>query len=366
MKESKKIKLLLVAGIFPPEIGGPATYAAEMVRELPARGFEVEVLTFRSVKKWSKVLRHLIFFVNIVLKSFSKDVVFVQDTLSSGFPAVLASILTRKPTVLRAPGDNVWEQSVQRFGVKENIDIFQNKRYGFKIEFLRFLQKFAVRYATEVYTPSRYFSRLVASWVGSSKKICTIYNGIDIDFKPDGQKYEKLTLVTAGRLVSWKGIVGLIELLSKMPDFQLKIAGSGPEKEYLEERAKEIGVYERVDFLGTVDRERLMGIVSKSHVFVLNTYFESFSFQVVEALATGTPVITTKVGSLPEIITNEENGVLVTPDDLISIEKYVRKIIEEDIFRQKLSKNGIERSKDFSVKNTMDQLDKLLKSVIRK
>ena len=203
LKNIVNIRLLLATGIYPPDIGGPATYAKLLVDELPKREFLLMLFygdkgVSRSIPKG---IRHIVFFLN-AFKAIKSDVVLVQDTISAGLPALLASRLARRRFLIRVPGDYVWEQSVQRFGVKDSIDDFQNKKYGFKVEFLRSIQKFVVSNADVVITPSNYFKDLVKTWVKDKNKVITIYNGIDIATSDKRQATRNSkTIVSVGRLV---------------------------------------------------------------------------------------------------------------------------------------------------------------------
>lgn len=355
------MRILLVAGIFPPEVGGPATYAALMVQEMPKRGIEVEVLPFRAVRKWPPVIRHFLFLVKIILKARKVDVIFVQDTLSTGLAAVIGGIVSGKPVVLRAPGDWVWEQAAQRFGVKENIDDFQNKKYGFKVEFLRYLQRFTVSHADKVVAPSVYFAKLVSGWSG--KEVVPVYNGIDLNHEAKEMlKYSVPTLITAGRLVPWKGIGHLISMLSGLPEWKLVIAGDGPEMANLKNLARGANLQERVVFKGYMSRQDLMDEIAKSHIFVLNTSFESFSFQVVEAMNLGTPVITTNIGNLPEIIEDGVSGFLVKPNDIEAIKSKIKLLSSDSGVRTGIIKKAKSKSMEFSIQKTMDKVAQVFKS----
>ena len=98
----------------------------------------------------------------------------------------------------------------------------------------------------------------------------------------------------------------------------------------------------------------------KSDIFVFNTNWESFSFDTVEAMALGLPVITTNICSLPELIENNEEGILVQPNDKEAIKNAVVKILQDGIFREKIIQNAYKKSKQFSIQNTLDNLEKLL------
>jgi hypothetical protein len=80
------IKLLVATGLYPPDIGGPATYARMLEDDLPSHGFAISIVTFTAVRHLPKVFRHLVFFFNVVRASKGQDIIYAL-TLS-----VLASL----------------------------------------------------------------------------------------------------------------------------------------------------------------------------------------------------------------------------------------------------------------------------------
>lgn len=352
------MKILVCTGIFPPEIGGPATYASLLASELPKRGFEVEVLPFRIVRSYPRVVRHFIYFLKILSRGSRADIIFTQDPVSTGVPVICAAFILRKRVVLRVAGDYAWEQASQRFGVTDSIDEFQNKKYSFSVEILRKLQTFSVRFAETVITPSNYFTNLVGAWTNKrKKKVITIYNGISLkeDFKKDS-KFPEKTIISAGRLVPWKGFDTLINILTKMPDWRLLIAGDGPDKQRLTQLISKNNLGGRVVFLGKLERNALFSQIYRSHLFALLSTFESFSFQVVEAMHIGTPVIAANIGNLSEIIESGKNGILVDPADQESLKNYIEKLDRDETFRNEITKAAQLRAVDFSIDKTLDNL----------
>ena len=128
----KRIKLVIATGIYPPSIGGPATYSKLLYDKFPSMGIDVSVETFDSVRMYPRVISHIIYFVRLLNTAIGKDIILAQDTVSVGLPALCVSKILRKPFFVRVPGDYAWEQSVQRFDVKEGIDEFQTKKYGLR------------------------------------------------------------------------------------------------------------------------------------------------------------------------------------------------------------------------------------------
>src|SRR3989338_1426308 len=137
------MRILIATGIFPPDIGGPATYSSLLLEELPKRDVAVSVVTYGPAgvsRNIPKGLRHFLYFLVCVFKP--ADIIFAQDPVSAGFPALLAARLTGRKFVVRVAGDYAWEQGVERFGVKDGIDNFQKKNYDSRTEFLRRVERF--------------------------------------------------------------------------------------------------------------------------------------------------------------------------------------------------------------------------------
>jgi len=382
------MRILIATGIYPPDIGGPATYTFLLENELPNKGFKVGVLAFTKYRKMPKIIRHLAYFFRCLLLAKNYDIIYAQDPVSVGLPAMLAAKLSGRKFVIRVAGDYAWEQAAQRFGVKDNIDDFQHansvppvkasgnanapmrmKKYPWQVRLLIKIQKFVVGKADLVITPSNYFRELVSKWTINPEKVKTIYNGVDLNMGGYGNwirwkpQPSVSRIVSAGRLVPWKGFDKLIEFMVDLPDWQLVIIGDGPEMNNLKQLIANLKLESRVQLTGMVPRKELLEKYLKGAdacIFALNTSFESFSFQVVEAMNAGIPVIATRIGNLGEIITNNHNGILIEPNNKEEFLRAVMKIASNQKFRENLSMNAQVRAKDFSIENTIDNLVKLL------
>jgi glycosyltransferase involved in cell wall biosynthesis len=327
------MKITLATPLYPPDIGGPATDAATLREVLTTRGMDVAILPFSGVRHLPKVVRHIAYFGKLLGAARGASAIVAFDTVSVGLPAALAARVLRLPLIVRVPGDYAWEQGVQRFHVGDSIEIFQRKRYGLEVELLRSVQRFVAASAALVIVPSDYFKGIVSTWGVAPERLLRIYLGIAAtgeavmpDPRPSGR-----VLFSVGRFVPWKGFTLLFRLLAKRPEWRAVIAGDGPLRQALEAQARVLGVTDRVAFTGTLPRAEVLGWCGEADAFVLNTSFESFSFQVLEAMAAGAAIITTRAGSLPELITDGVEGVLCEPND-------------EDAFRTALE--SIEREPD--------------------
>src|SRR3989338_4186327 len=126
----RPIKILIVTGIFPPDIGGPATYSDLLRHELTVRGFFIQILTYSSARlkkpifsvsqKWPKGLRHFLFFIKLFYLAWGSDLILAADAgFGSGFLAAIIVKILRKKFIVRVTGDYAWEQGIARFGEKD-------------------------------------------------------------------------------------------------------------------------------------------------------------------------------------------------------------------------------------------------------
>jgi glycosyltransferase involved in cell wall biosynthesis len=173
-----------------------------------------------------------------------------------------------------------------------------------------------------------YLKQIVVTWGIPESRVKVIYS-VSSDVAPafsgthvtsETVLSEAPKLITAGRLVPWKGIATVIELLPQLqktfPDVSLSIAGDGEERASLESRVQALGLEESVRFTGRLTQADLFAAIASSHVFVLNTAYEGLSHQLIEVMTIGTPIVSTNVGGNCELITDGVHGRLVPYNDV--------------------------------------------------
>ena len=362
------MKIVLATPLYPPDSGGPATDALLLYTELPSYGIDASVCTFGDVRKLPSGIRHIQYAFNLYKVARTADAIVAFDTFSVLVPAIVVGKLLRKPVIVRVPGDFVWEQATQRFGVTDSIEVFQKKKYGVRVALLRNLQKWAAQQSALLVVPSDFFKGIVEQWGISPDRVERIYLGVDMEQKfvvphesvvPKGK-----ILFSLGRLVPWKGFSMLLDLICTLPDeWHLIVAGDGPVREELEKKANALGVAKRVTFTGALPRAEVLGWLRRADAFVLNTSFESFSFQVVEAMWSGIPVLTTPGGSLPELITNGIEGVLCSHDDLKAFTDAVLSTQSEPEIWERRTEAAQKKAELFSIKNSLDSFVKEIKTI---
>ncbi|MBP9771668.1 MAG: glycosyltransferase family 4 protein [Candidatus Pacebacteria bacterium] len=372
------MKILIATGIYPPEVGGPATYSKLMYDRLPAFGWEVEVLPFRVVGHLPKIIRHLAYAWEVFVRAGDVDVVYAQDVGSVGVPALIGTKLRGTAFAVRVPGDYAWETASQKFGVTNTIDDFQNRRYGFFVEVFRLMERTIVRYADLVITPSDYFTKLVSRWAERESKIPvkTVYNGIESpESLPSrdearnalGIASDDKLILSAGRLVPWKGFPALIDVVVDLhatdPRWRLIILGDDPERWRLEHIIVDRDAGDYVTLAGDQRRDKMFAYCRAADVFALNSSFESFSFQTVEVMRTETPFVGTNIGSLPELVTNGHEGILLTPDDREGFKNAIVRMMDDRAFRDGCVAAALEKSRTFSIDRTLQETSALLKQI---
>lgn len=366
------MRILICTGIFPPDIGGPATYSKMLLDTLPAQGIGVEVLSFGSVRALPKLVRHAVYFFHALLKGKNADIIFAQDPVSVGLPAWCAAKLLGKKFALKIVGDYAWEQGVQRFGVRDMLDDFSQKRggYGARVAMLRRVQAFIAQKARAVIVPSAYLKRTVAAWGVPNKNIHVVYNGFDFTHFPSPRampaKSKKHTIVSAGRLVPWKGFAMLIEIMPRIRaafDVLLVIIGDGPEKNRLAGLARALGLEEHVVFKGKLSHDAFLHTVADADVFALNTAYEGFSHQILEAMALGTPVVTTNVCGNPELILSEKEGILASYNNKEEFARAITSLLSDKALQNDMAIRAKQKAAQFSTARMVNDTIALLSRI---
>ncbi|MEM2093589.1 MAG: glycosyltransferase family 4 protein [Candidatus Bathyarchaeia archaeon] len=178
-----------------------------------------------------------------------------------------------------------------------------------------------------------------------SGKIRVIHNGVDVErFSPAkdksafkrkfGFRNEDLLILYVGRLYSRKGLPTLIEAIPKVAgkfnDVKFIISGKGlkDEENKLRCYAKKLGVEEKLIFLGYFPDEALPDLYRAADMFVFPSIYENLPFAMLEAMASGLPVITTTVGGIPEVIQDGKNGFMIDPYNSVALAERILYLIE--------------------------------------
>jgi glycosyltransferase involved in cell wall biosynthesis len=361
------MRLVIATPLYPPEIGGPATYTKILEEGLPQKGIEVEVVKFSDVRHLPKFIRHYLYYRRVLRAARSADVVLALDPVSVGLPALKAAQKAGKPFVVKIVGDYAWEQGQQRFGVTQNLDEFiKTKNVASPVRVFRLIQTHVAESATRVIVPSEYLKGIVMAWGILAEHIQVIYNAVpleEIGWVPESlAALPRPLVVTAGRLVPWKHMTGVIDAVASLRDTSLAIVGDGPDRMLLEQLAEK-KLPGRHVFTGMLSHTDVLATVRSAETFVLNSSYEGLSHHLVEALALGVPTIATRVGGNPEVVTHEEDGLLIPVNDTAALAQALRLILTDDGLHTRLATRAKEAAKRFSVETLLTETTALLRSL---
>lgn len=197
-----------------------------------------------------------------------------------------------------------------------------------------------------------------------------IYIGIPpIDTFKTGEKAERENLILfAGRDYFRKGIFPLLNALrlvkKEVPDARLVVVG----KEFLHSKlfAKLLSIGLPVEFIDGMKREELLHLYRRAKVFALPSHIEAFGIAILEAMATGTPIVAAKVGGIPEIIREGENGILVNRGDPVPLSRALIKCLTDEKTSAGLAEKGYKTfNSRFLVKNMIESLETAYMDIIK-
>ncbi len=371
------MNILCAAGIYPPEIGGPATFASMIKKELPTRGHDIRVVTYADIRidevdvisitrTLPKGIRHIAYFFALVRNIFWADVVVALDPVSAGLPAMWASCLFRKKFVVRVVGDYAWEQGMQQYGVDVLLDEFLGRTWSAPVERLRRVEKKVAEHATKIIVPSEYLAGVVEQWGIAKNKIALVPNAVvlgDLSSKVAARVSlgftDELVIVSVGRLVPWKGFAALIDAAKNLSAF-LVIVGDGPDRKMLEARAAGLS---NIRFTGVLPKEKLCEYLAAADIFAFNTGYEGFSHQILEAMAAGLAVVTTEAGGNKEVIRNDENALVAPYNDTRAWQNALSKLAGDSALRERLGDSARKTAAMYTKEKTLGSLESFLYSL---
>jgi glycosyltransferase involved in cell wall biosynthesis len=240
--------------------------------------------------------------------------------------------------------------------------------YG-ELRFMNWLARYLLNSADAIVSPSAGFAAQCAPVLGKAPAPTVILNGSDLaDGVQRGVAREAATLLAVASLDHWKGLDVLLRAVALLhedfPALRLELAGEGPERGALEALARSLGIADSVVFAGFLDRMSLTRSLERCTAFVLPSRSEPFGIAVVEALAAGAPVVASRVGGIPEIITDGHNGLLVPPENPAALADALRTILSAPDLRSRLSEAGPVRAGELPWTRMSDQYLDLFRRVM--
>jgi len=215
--------------------------------------------------------------------------------------------------------------------------------------FLKLRKSIIYRFATEIITNSAAMKNdIVSHYEIDEEKVQVFANALSIKERKSIKKKNTITYV--GRLHSSKGVDILITafslLLDKEYKYDLEIIGSGEEENVLKRMVKELEIESNVHFLGSISKEEVLNSFNIASFAVIPSRSEAFGYVVIEAMSVKTAVVAAAVGGIPEIISDEKNGLLFKPESAEDLLKKMCFFIDSPEKLQQIALAGFETVKE--------------------
>lgn len=205
------------------------------------------------------------------------------------------------------------------------------------------------------------------------KSLHVVPNAIDLNALKITKKQHdgEFIFVYIGRLIDTKGVKEGIEALAILSqegykNISFKIAGSGPYENELKQLSISLGVDKLVNFLGSIFGATKIQFWQNADLLVFPTYFdEGLPYTILEALASGTPVITTKIGGIPEAIEDGVQGLFVPPKNAEAVAEAIKAILSNQTLLEEMSELCVKRAhQEYSIDRLADQFTSIYKSML--
>lgn len=335
-------RVLIINSEYPPVGGGAGTASAHLARTLTAQGHQVTVLTTRfrdlSIDRDEdrvRVLRRVpyrhsadrsnafeqLLFMGLaclsVLRLPRPDFTIAYFGIPSGPAAWLLKALRGVPYIVSLRGG----------------DVPGFRPYDFKT-FHRLgapIIRFVWRHAAAVVANSRGLRALAVAFE-PSRAVAIIPNGVDAHADPARDRdWQSPEMIFTGRVVYQKGLDLLFKALADLKhlDWRLTVVGDGPRTADLQRMATEFGYIERVRFPGWLSRAEVAEHLRRANLFVYPSRDEGMPNAVLEAMASGLPVIATRIAGNEELVLEGETGLLVPPEDVAALRAALAELIPD-------------------------------------
>lgn len=375
------MKLLLVTNIFPPDIGGPATFIDRLGHALSELGHRVTVVCTSEQPRHQedqqrpfrvrRIPRNNPISYHLWLRTTLAGVMATHKRCLINGLAEYAGPMAKRfgcGYLVKVVGDSAWERGRNRGLISASIDDFQSQNdLPGSLRDIQQQRQAWLAAAQGVIVPSQYLRGIVAGWGVPAERIHVVLNGVPLEEyaaeKIERAPSDELRIAFVGRLTNWKGVETLLLALAQTPGVQAEIIGDGPEWPLLRTLAEQLAVGQRVNFTGRLDATAVRARLRQVDALVLTSSYEGLSHTLLEACVLGLPCITSAVGGNPEVIRDGEEGLLVPFGDITALSAALIKLRDDRPLREQMAANALKRAQEFSFTRTVDQTRALLEQM---
>lgn len=368
MSDRKKILYIITKGNF----GGAQRYVFDLTTHIPKSHFEAVVAHGEGEALERKLVEANIRTIRI--GSLSRNINIFKDLFS--FFEIIKIIRKEHPNVVHLNSSKIGGLgglAVRLLNLGGNLRLkaiftghgwaFNEERPSFQKFLIYILHWVTILLSHSTIAVSKKTADQVKRLPFIKKKIKTIHNGLDtFEMAPQNearntlapQAHERVWIGTISELHKNKGLDYLLKafalLVPKYANIALVIVGDGEEEENLKNLANELGVEGRVSFVGfKADARKYL---SAFDIFTLTSRTEAFPYAPLEAGIASLPVVASWVGGIPEIITNNESGLLIGPENTEKLAQTLEELIVKPELRKTLGENLHSKVvQDFNIKN---------------
>ena len=373
--------ILITVGIFPPDIGGPASFVPKIAKYLINKGHNVKIiclsdkehLTFKDdinvirINRNSPIIfRWLKTIVKIYSNSKKSDLIFVNGL---GTETTIANLFIRKKVIRKIVGDPVWERVYNKNLIDESFDDFQENNHGLSISLQKMIRNWSINKSNLIITPSQHLKNFIDK-IGFDKNIFVINNGVNIEqHNKVVLQNNIIQLLVVSRLVSQKNIDSIIKAVKVMENENiiLNIVGDGSEINNLKLLVKKYELDKKINFIGKIENTKLNEYLKDADIFIQASNYEGLPHSILEAMNFEIPILSTDVGGCSILLNKGERGYIIPmPVSEVEISEGIRKIINnknEAKSKARLAKNYLNQEHNF---NTNAEIyDEKIKEVVK-
>lgn len=385
------MKLLLISNEYPPIGGGGSVVIEQCAKEFIKQGHDVTIITaaFKKMPSHEQHLspskKNILSIIRVPCLRRKRDTCNIFELITYSCSALIHSIFwikKHKPDVIvgyfLSPGGGLSYLLGKLFKIPNIIYIggcdlpgSDNERYKTVYRLLYKPFKHFLTNSTAVVACSEEMKHLTTQ-LAPNRYINVISNGVDTKrFHPIERKdtTNTLTLLTVGRLIPRKGIDNIIKILPTIisqtsASIHLVIIGDGPEKQRLLQLAKLLKVEKQIYWGDTVDYQDLPTYYQQADIYISASHAEGMSCVVLEAMASGLPVIATKISGNNELIKNGVNGFLYPISDCDQLGKHAITLLNSDTLRYTMRINNLSCIQKYQWENIAKQYLNVFKQLI--
>ena len=344
------MRLVILNSEYPPIGGGAGNASAHIASQLVKMGHEITVITARFADlphqetstnltviripalrrklDRSGPLEQILFILSAsfwtlrLVRQLKPNVTLAFFGVPSGAVALFIKLVTKIPYVVSLRGGDVPGFRPYDFGTYHKL--------------IAPLLRIIWKQASAIVANSNGLRELAVQF-DARFEIPVIPNGVDLElYRTDARSAVMPRLFSVGRIVHQKGLDLAMHALAGLKElsWEWRIAGDGPQLDALKLLAQKLGITDRVQFLGWQAREQLIEQYHWSNLFLFPSRHEGMPNAVLEAMASGLPVIASRIAGSEELVSNGETGFLFPSEDIEALRNALHKLISDAALRQ--------------------------------